>query len=54
MTIFEGSHFTSKQWVEDAWYFFYDLEGDIYQSDPYLLATSDSEFERLNDKLVPV
>jgi len=54
MTIFEGSHFTSKQWVEDAWYFFYDLEGDIYQSDPYLLPTSDSDFERLNDKLVPV
>lgn len=54
MTIFEDSKFTSKKWKEGTWYFFYDLEGDIYQGDPYLLPTSDSDFEKLSDKLIPV
>lgn len=50
MTIFEDSDFVSKNWEEGAWYFFYDLEGDIYQGDSYLLPTSDSDFETLSDK----
>lgn len=53
MTIFEDSDFTSKNWEEGAWYFFYDLEGDIYQGESYLLPTSDSDFEKLSDKQAP-
>jgi hypothetical protein len=50
MTIFEDGDFVSKNWEEGAWYFFYDLEEDIYQGDSYLLPTSDSDFETLSDK----
>lgn len=53
MTIFEDSDFTSKNWEEGAWYFFYDLKGEIYQGDSYLLPTPDSDLEKLSDRQAP-
>ena len=43
MTIFEGSKWSSASWETEKWYFFRDLEGDIYNGDPYLIPTTDSD-----------
>lgn len=53
LTIFEDSDFASNDWEDGVWYLFYDLEGDIYEGDPYLLPTDDADFETLNDEQAP-
>ena len=53
VTIFEDNHLESYTWEPGRWYFFRDLEGDIYEGDTYLTPTSDAKIERIDKEDVP-
>lgn len=53
MTVFENNAFTLSEFERDTWYLLYDVEGDLYRGEEYLVPTPDSAYRVLEERFTP-